>query len=430
LAQLDPFLRRLARAKETIVQSGLKDAVILHHDEADGLCSAALTKIAIEKLGIETRLICLDKLYPEVVKDVEGGSRSLVVFSDLGSGHVQLLESQNRSMSILIVLDHHDTSESKDPLVHNLNPELNGFSGEKDASSSTVAYLFAKTVDPTLGTFAPLAIIGSTEIPGEAQGLNKIPIQDGEKTGAVKRTPRGGIKFDGAVPWLSPSRASSILNVLGSVGYYRSGPQLGLSACINGFEKQTLEIVRVLEEERKKANQRMMEKIRNEGLSQMKNIQWFHARENYKGMSGKVVGSFCSYLSYQRFVNPVKYLIGMMNVPPDIPGWGRLPSPLVKVSGRAPQPLGKMIEGGKRPPLSRILPDSCEKVGGFGDGHTVAASGVFPIGREEAFLEALDALARTAPFSSGTDSQTPNGNSQTNQDSSPETIAIRSPKFG
>jgi hypothetical protein len=374
---------------------GLKDAVILHHDEADGLCSAGLTKIAIEKLGIETRLICLDKLYPEVVRDVEGGSRRLVVFSDLGSGHVQLLESQNRSRSILVILDHHDTSESRDPLVHNLNPELYGFSGEKDASSSTVAYLFAKTVDPTVVTFAPLAIIGSTEIPGEAQGLNKIPIQDAEKTGAVKRTPSGGVKFDGAVPWLSPSRASSILNVLGSVGYYRGGPQLGLSACIKGFEKQTLETAKGLEEERKSANQRMMEQIRKEGLSQMKNIQWFHAGENYKGMSGKVVGSFCSYLSYQRFVNPVKYLIGMMNVPPDIPGWGRLPSPLVKVSGRTPQPLAKMIEEGKRPPLSRVLPDSCEKAGGFGDGHTVAASGVFPVGREETFLEALDTLAST-----------------------------------
>jgi len=114
-------------------------------------------------------------------------------------------------------------------------------------------------------------------------------------------------------------------------------------------------------------------------------------------MSGKVVGSFCSYLSYQRLVNPVKYLIGMMNIPPDIPGWGRLPSPLVKVSGRVPQPLAKMIETGKRPPLSRVLPDSCEKVGGFGDGHTVAASGVFPIGTEEAFLDALDALVTTVP---------------------------------
>src|SRR5437660_4227952 len=394
-AQLESFLNKLAQAKETIVQSGLKDALILHHDEADGLCSAALTKIAIEKLGVETRLICLDKLYPEVVRDIEGGSRRLVVFSDLGSGHVQLLESQNRSRSLVVILDHHDTSESRDPLVHNLNPEINGFSGEKDASSSTVAYLFAKTVDPSLVTFAPLAMIGSIEIPGEAQGLNKIPIQDAEKTGAVKRTPRGGIKFEGPVPWLSPSRASSILNVLGSVGYYRGGPQLGVSACIKGFEKQILETAKELEQERKNANQRMMEKIRREGLSQMKNIQWFHARENYKGMSGKVVGSFCSYLSYQRFVNPIKYLIGMMNVPPEVPGWGKLPSPLVKVSGRAPQPLSRMIETAKRPPLSRILPDSCAKLGGFGDGHTVAASGVFPIGREEDFLETLDALVTT-----------------------------------
>jgi len=395
-AQLESFLNKLAQAKDTIVKSGLKDALILHHDEADGLCSAALAKIAIENLGIETRLICLDKLYPEVVKDVEGVARRLVVFSDLGSGHVQLLESQNRSKNILVILDHHDTSESRDPLVHNLNPELNGFSGERDASSSTVAYLFAKTVDPSLVTFAPLAIIGSTEIPGEAQGLNKVPIQDAEKTGAVKRTPSGAVKFDGAVPWPSPSRASSILNVLGSVGYYRGGPQLGVSACIKGFEKQILETAKGLEEERKNANQRMMEKIHKEGLSQMKNIQWFHARENYKGMSGKVVGSFCSYLSYQRFVNPIKYLIGMMNVPPEVPGWGQLPSPLVKVSGRASQPLAKMIEAGKRPPVSRILPDSCAKLGGFGDGHTVAASGVFPVGREEAFLEALDALVTTA----------------------------------
>jgi len=46
----------------------------------------------------------------------------------------------------------------------------------------------------------------------------------------------------------------------------------------------------------------------------------------------------------------------------------------------------------RTPKHSEVL----EKVGGFGDGHTVAASGVFPIGREEAFLEALDALATTA----------------------------------
>src|SRR5207237_9873224 len=96
-AQLESFLNKLAQAKDTIVQSGLKEAVVLHHDEADGLCSAALTKIAIEKLCIETRLICLDKLYPEVVRDVEGGSHPLLVFSDLGSGPLHLLHSHNQS---------------------------------------------------------------------------------------------------------------------------------------------------------------------------------------------------------------------------------------------------------------------------------------------------------------------------------------------
>jgi hypothetical protein len=129
----------------------------------------------------------------------------------------------------------------------------------------------------------------------------------------------------------------------------------------------------------------------------MKNVQWFHAKDNYKGMSGKVVGSFCSYLSYQRLVTPMKYLIGMMNVPPDIPGWGRLSSAHVKVSGRVPQTLARAVETGKRPPLSKILPEACETLRGFGDGHTVAASGVIPVGvgAEELFLGEIDRLAGT-----------------------------------
>src|SRR5437879_13708426 len=61
-AQLESFLNKLAQAKETIVQSGLKEAVVLHNDEADGICYAALAKIEIVKLGIETRIICLDTL--------------------------------------------------------------------------------------------------------------------------------------------------------------------------------------------------------------------------------------------------------------------------------------------------------------------------------------------------------------------------------
>ncbi|HYY92490.1 MAG TPA: DHH family phosphoesterase, partial [Candidatus Dormibacteraeota bacterium] len=229
-------------------------------------------------------------------------------------------------------------------------------------------------------------------IPGQAEGLNLIPLKDGEAAGKVHPVGKG-IKVDLGPVSVSPSRASTILNVLGSVGYYRHGPEAGINACLNGFDKETMRQADQLEDQRKEANQRMLGLIREKGLSQRKNVQWFHAKDNYEGMSGKVVGSFCSYLTYQRLINPVKYLTGMMNVPPEIPGWGKLSSPLVKVSGRAPRILAKLIEDGKRPALSRILPEACEKAGGFGDGHSVAASGVFPVGSEDELLDAMDSLA-------------------------------------
>ncbi len=386
------FQSRLELALRRLKESGSGKAIILHHDEADGLTSAALTKLAFEKLGLETELICLDKLYPEVVASIERTPRQIVVYVDLGSGHVNLLEESNRAKNTILVLDHHDTKPSSDPLVLNLNPELDGFSGEKEASSATVAYLFAKTVDPELRRYSHLALIGSLEIPGDIQGLNLPVANDAEEMGLVRKTEKGEYRIETEANSISRTKAVTALNVLGSVGYYHDGPKTGIRACIHGFDSKTLKTADGLEARRKEANKRMLETIRSGGLSQMKMIQWFHARDNYEGMSGKVVGSFCSYLRFQRGVNPVKYLIGMMNIPPDIPGWGRLPAALVKVSGRAPEPLVALIEKGTRPALSKILPDACSRAGGFGDGHSVAASGVFPVGHEEHFIQYLDQI--------------------------------------
>jgi single-stranded-DNA-specific exonuclease len=316
-----------------------------------------------------------------------------VAYVDLGSGHIGWLSQANTGKDIILVLDHHDTSPSKDPRLHNLNPELDGFSGEKDASSATVAYLFCKSVNPETAAHAHLAAIGSLEIPGEPQGLNLIAINDAKSHGVVQGSGRGDLKIEAKGMSLARTRAASYLNVLGSVGYYRSGPEMGVQACLTGFTAHILEKAKAFEEERKQANKKILFMINKDGLSQKKNVQWFHAHDVFNGMGGKVVGSFCSYLRYQRVVNPIKYLIGMMNVPADIPGWGKLPSPLIKVSGRAPQILTRLIEKGTKGPLSKILPNSCSTVGGFGDGHSVAASGVFPIGREELFLDQIDRLA-------------------------------------
>lgn len=313
-----------------------------------------------------------------------------MVYVDLGSGHIDWLSQANTAQDTILVLDHHDTSTTKYPRLHNLNPELDGFSGERDASSATVAYLFYKAVDSQIVPRAHLAAIGSLEVPGEPQGLNLIAIEDAKTRGVLRDSGKGDFKIEADGMSLTRTRAASYLNVLGSVGYYRKGPEMGIRACLEGLTDPIVEKAKEFEEERKQANKKMLSVINKDGLSQKKNIQWFHAHDVYDGMGGKVVGSFCSYLRYQRGVNPIKYLIGMMNVPPNIPGWGKLPSPLIKVSGRAPQILTRLLERGTKPPLSKILPDSCAKLGGFGDGHFVAASGVFPVGKEELFLDEID----------------------------------------
>ena len=129
--RLHSFQGRLDSAVTAVRESAIREAVVLHHDEADGLTSAALTKLALSNLGLETRLICLDKLYPEVVRDIESGRPQVAAYIDLGSGHVDWLIEANSSKGLVLVLDHHDTTSIQNPLLYNLNPELYGFQARK-----------------------------------------------------------------------------------------------------------------------------------------------------------------------------------------------------------------------------------------------------------------------------------------------------------
>ena len=148
MQRLHGLQERLDSAVSAVRESAIREAVVLHHDEADGLTSAALTQLALSSLGLNTRLICLDKLYPEVVKDIGSGRPRVAAYVDLGSGHIDWLVQANSSKGLILVLDHHDTTSAQNPLLYNLNPELYGFSGEKDASSATVLICSAKRSIP------------------------------------------------------------------------------------------------------------------------------------------------------------------------------------------------------------------------------------------------------------------------------------------
>ncbi|MGB9684154.1 MAG: DHH family phosphoesterase [Candidatus Bathyarchaeales archaeon] len=366
-----------------------KKVFIVHHDDADGLCSAAITQRALEREGIITETFCLEKVYTEVIANLHSTEGQTIFYVDIGSSHADLISGLNEGKNLTIILDHHDPKPSMDSKVLDLNLENFGFKGETDFSGATCCYLFAKTLNEQNSDLGYLALVGSSEIPGGFKSLNEMVLQEALEKGFVHKKgksleiPRLQVKIDALF---------SKLQILGAVGYYEGGPELGIKACLEGIDKEIDEKINVLEERRKNVNRRLLGRLYHERLKETKHIQWFDAEDMYAGMGTKVIGQFCSFLSYQmRLVKPNKYILAFVNVPPEIPKWGKLKENFAKASIRVPKPMQKIIEEGKLPGAVNLL-DEASKGFGMADGHQYAANVVLPFAKK---LELLENAERT-----------------------------------
>ncbi|MEM2739963.1 MAG: hypothetical protein QXQ29_04100 [Candidatus Bathyarchaeia archaeon] len=389
------FFKAARDAVELVKPIGRRggSSLLIHHDEADGICSAGIASKALENLGFTVKPVCLEKLYREVLEEIYCRSVfDAIVFTDIGGAHAGYISKLNTDGIPTVILDHHKPERPSNPSVFNLSPDLYGLDGD-EISASTVAYIFAKMAYPEAENLAYLALIGSAEIPGPLRGLDMEATQDAIRRGLVEPTGRGDYRVKAMGRLLSYKKISSILSILGSVGYYRGGPTLGLRACIEGLTEEVESFASKLEDERKEANRKLLSKLYREGLTVDGYTQWFHAEDSFSGMGVKVIGSFCSYLRYQkRIVRSDLYIIGFMYMSREIPGFSPLKSDYSKVSGRLPEGLEEEVRNGLKPPLSTILPRACEAYGGFGDGHASAASGVVLRGEEVGFIEEFNRL--------------------------------------
>lgn len=368
-----------------------KEAIIIHHDDADGLCSAAITQKALEREGIKTKTFCLEKVYTEVIEDVHSKSGQTIFYVDIGSSHADLISEYNKGRNLTIILDHHDPKISRDPKVLDLNLENFGFKGETDFSGATCCYLFVKALNRNNFDLGYLALVGSYEIPEGFKSINEIVLEETLKTGIIQKKRKG---FEITRLKVNVDALFSKLQILGAVGYYEDGPDLGIKACLEGISPEIDERINALEARRKEANRKLLGILYRERLRETEHIQWFNAGNLYAGMGTKVIGQFCSFISYQaRLIKPNKYILGFVNVPPEIPKWGRLKENLAKASVRVPKPMQQLIDIGKLPGAVNLLEKASE---GFGmaDGHQYAANVVLPASRKMELLENAEKIIK------------------------------------
>jgi RecJ-like exonuclease len=166
--------------------------VVTHHD-ADGLSAGAIVHTAVTRAGYPCSTRCVKQLEEKVIAEIAAENPELLIFTDFGSGQVDLLQ-QHLSGTRIIVLDHHQPKEAEAEPEHHINAHSYGIDGSREVSGSGMAYFFAHTfleaLEHSSSDLTALAVVGAVgdlqENSGAFHGLNRAIIAEGERAGVLR----------------------------------------------------------------------------------------------------------------------------------------------------------------------------------------------------------------------------------------------------
>ena len=191
--QIDALVKDASEAARFILKHVEKGEVIqiASHIDADGLAAAAIMGKSLLRLGGTFRIRESKWVDEKVVDEIAAEKPPLTIFTDSGSGYLDLL-SEKLSKHRVIILDHHQPTCETPPSFAQVNPHLHGIDGSRDLSGAGVAYLVAKALDKTNIDLAYLAVVGAL---GDLQdkyekrkfgGVNENIVEDAVNAGYLK----------------------------------------------------------------------------------------------------------------------------------------------------------------------------------------------------------------------------------------------------
>jgi hypothetical protein len=342
----------------------------------------------------------LEKPYPAVLRKIYEQEGGILIFADFAGRIAPLLSELNKGRNLTVILDHHVAQASTDPRVHNLDPDLHGLKGDRDISGSTTCYLFALTLDPVNRDMAHIAAIGAVGdgffVDGQLVSQNREATLEAVQQGLIEIRKHA----DGEQYFLTSSKGQlncievgDYLDLLGGVGYYQNGPDMGVRVCLEGFSPQADRMVEELNAIRTKRFNDEIARLQSGELMQAPHIQWFNVEKRFFPMGVKMIGAFCDAIKNTDLIDPQKYLAGFQIIPDEIPGFGAIKFNEVKISMRVSPYLEGEIRAARAMGLNILLPEATNKLGGFSDAcHSLTAATTVAIGKEEKLIEEMEQI--------------------------------------
>jgi len=394
------LIEAMEKAIEEVTEWPQKALQLFHHNDADGLTSGAILTRAFERRGYEVRRFCLEKPYPAVLKRVYQGHGRILIFADFAGRIAPMLSDLNRGRNLTLILDHHAAEASSDSKVHNLDPDLYGLKGDRDISASTTCYLFARTLDPANRDLAHIAALGAVGdgffVDGRLVSQNREAAMEAVRQGTmeIRESETGERYFLQSPRGKTPCDELGVyLGILGGVGYYQNGPDMGVRVCLEGVSRESDRMVEDLQAVKTRAFDAEMARLKGGALTMSPHIQWFHVENRFSPMGVKMIGDFCHSLRDMGFIDPKRYIAGFQILPNQIPGFGPFPFNEAKVSMRVSPYLEREIREGRAVGLDTLLPEATNRLGGFSDAcHSLTAATTVAIGQEERLIEEMESV--------------------------------------
>ena len=392
----------MERAIQEIMQWPGKTIQVFHHNDSDGLTSGAILERALERQGYKVQRYCLEKPYPAVLKKVYEQEGRILIFADFAGRIAPLLSELNQGRNLTLILDHHVAEASTDPRVLNLDPDLFGLKGDRDISASTTCYLFARALDPVNRDMAHIAAVGAVGdgffVDGALVSQNRDAAMEAVQQGMIEiRKHATGEQY-----LLTTSKGpinciefGDYLDVLGGVGYYQKGPDMGVRVCLEGVSPESDRMVEELKAIRTKIFNDEIARLQPGAMKQAPHIQWFHVEKRLFPMGVKMIGAFCDAIKDTNLIDPRKYLAGFQVIPDEIPGFDAIKFNQVKISMRASPYMEGEIRAGRAMGLNILLPEATNRLGGFSDAcHSLTAATTVAIGKEEKLIEEMEQILK------------------------------------
>ncbi|HJJ28267.1 MAG TPA: DHH family phosphoesterase [Methanocorpusculum sp.] len=178
----------IAQTAERI--SAAENITVISHIDADGVSSASVICEAIRRAEIPVTPVFIRQLEPLTMKHIPDDS-SLKLFTDLGGGQQNLLESAGISEKQVIILDHHISQPAPGGTSYfQVNSQFYGADYAK-CSAAGIAYLVARKLSEKNRDLAKLAVVGNV---GDMMAREKCRLtgiarwiaEDGEQAGDVQ----------------------------------------------------------------------------------------------------------------------------------------------------------------------------------------------------------------------------------------------------